>query len=132
MLEYNKDLILKNNVELFSKLKNIPQNELQNIINEVILREVSLSKLKQEFITNFDGFVRVKAITGENIKCFFSISLNGTSKIWKEILKRYPNIFSNQKCPLYENVLEYIDKMLDKINFDELFKQELTQLNSII
>lgn len=132
MSEYNNDLVLKNNKENLSKIKSIPQNELLDLIVDIVSKEVTMAKLRQEFIINFDGFVRVKAITGENIKCFFGVSLNGTSKIWKQVLKKYPDVFANPKCPLYENVLDYIDEMLDEINFDTLFQKELVQLNSII
>lgn len=131
MFEYNHDLIFEDNMELMGKLKTIPEEEIKNTILEVAQKEITTDGLIDEFITTFKGFKRIKKITGDNIRCFFAITLNGTSKIWNTILNKYSDIFNKKSYPLYENILEYIDEMLDEINFDEIYKKEINELNAI-
>lgn len=131
IMEYNRDLILSNNDELLNKLMLIPQDIIAEIVKEVSKRVVSFADLKAELI---DELMNVKAsldIDGENIKCFFAINKNGTNIIWESIVNKHSDIFGVERLPLYENVLEYIDEVIDSVDFNDLFQEELNQIREV-
>lgn len=131
IIEYNRDLVLGENKELLNKLMLIPQEVIIENIKEISKRVVSIEDLKTELI---DELMSVKAsldISGENIKCYFAINKNGTNVIWESIVSDHKDIFGSEKLPLYENVLEYIEEIIDEVDFNDLFEEELNQIREV-
>ncbi|MDF2879560.1 MAG: hypothetical protein K0R54_117 [Clostridiaceae bacterium] len=128
---YNKNLILEENEELLELVKSIPTQNIITTIIRTLNDEVSIDNLKEEFVEQFKRYSIPRVVTGENIKCFFTITLDGMSKVWENIISDNYEVFESE-YPLYENVLEFIDKTIDEIDFDEIFKAELQLLNNNI
>lgn len=127
---FNEGLILQDNSVALNILSNMNKSLILQVIKEVAKKEVTLEGLKQEFIEELEKYPVDKTVTGEHIKSYFVIVLNGVSKILESLA-------SENKClapyykegELYENVFSYIDELVDEVDFEDLFKEELLILN---
>lgn len=125
---YNENLVFGNNPKTVTALKQISETTVLHTMGELLQAEASLDKLKAEFNTQWRELY-CQAITGENIKCYFVIVLNGLRKTWEKLTTQFPLMFSDCNISFSEEILEYLDELLDRIDFDEMFRGELRCLN---
>lgn len=128
MINYNENLIFENNEGLMEKVQLISKHSIVDTIKSLSKSVVSIDVLREEMYEQLKMINAPLEITGENIKCFFAINKNGTNEIWNNLLSQNKGIFNEKTYPLYENILEYIDDMLDTIDFDDLFEAEINEL----
>jgi len=127
--EYNRELILTDNPALLEALKTIPVAEIRGIVKQTAKDKLLLEKCKEELVNKFKGFRISQRIDGEQLKCYFAVTENGIGDSWIKILDKHKSHFDNKTYPLYENVFDYLDEILDSLDFDVLYKEELGVLN---
>ncbi len=125
MFVYNENLVQERNDELMTLVSTIGEDAIKRTVLDVMKDEITIEGLKAEFSTSMPNINWGKPVSGENIKNYFAITINGTNKVWDKITSK----FFKKAYPLYENVLEYLDEVLDALDFDELYKNELKLLN---
>lgn len=126
---YNEELCLEANPMAENALMKIQKETIIENIQNVALELITLKGLKKEFHQKFEVYHHSFEVTGEYIKNYFVIVLNGIQKAWKKLACEQATLHPYKEEPLYENVFGYIDLLIDEINFDELFESQLHALN---
>jgi hypothetical protein len=125
---YNENLNLGTCQEAVQLLKSMNKQEILSTIQQVAKQEVTHERLHKEFIEDFDGFQNDGQITGEHIKNYFAIGLEGVQKVLTELSHNHPLLNHSSQTVLYEDVFSFIDALLDEVDFELLFQQELLGL----
>ncbi|WCK56986.1 hypothetical protein PP175_27740 (plasmid) [Aneurinibacillus sp. Ricciae_BoGa-3] len=121
---YNENLVMGTCVEAMEVLHSIDKEEILRTIQLVAKEEVTTERLHKEFVDNFKGFKVNPGVTGEYIKNYFAIGLEGVQKVLENLSKQHTLLTVHTNGILFEDVFSYIDEMLDEVDFDNLFHQE--------
>lgn len=124
---YNKDLILEHNERIESLISTIQESEILSLMRDVIKRSIT----KEDLFIEFRQSNSLSEVTGEHIKNYFAIVLNGVQKVWNVMTATIQSLHPFRTEGFYENIYTYLDELLDKCSFEDLFQDELKWLNGM-
>lgn len=126
---YNKNLTKETNPDIATALQALKEESILSYIEETARKLITKTALFNEFKTSFEGYDYSFKVEAEHIKNFFIIGLNGVEKVWEYLTCPNQGLLPYQSRPLYENVFTYLESLMDGMDFEELFKAELMELN---
>lgn len=126
---YNQNVKRIKNKDIETALRTIKPQTITEYIKQVALKIMPKDVLVEEFKTAFTDYDYAYTLEGEHIKNFFIIGLNGIDQVWKSLTSPIDGILPYQARPLYENVFDYLEELTDKVDFDDLFRKEIEEIN---
>ena len=126
---YNETLTEEINHDIAMALQSLKEESIMAYIQETARKLMTENALFNEFKSSFEGYDYSFEVEDEHIKNFFIIGLNGIEKVWECLTCPKQGILPYQSKPLYENIFTYLETLTDSIDFGELFKKELAELN---
>ena len=113
--------VIKNELKLIEK-------DLFIISMKVLKQIVDLNEMINLFVIELTPYQKRTPVTADNIMNYFIVNKDGINHIWNEIMINYPNVApASRPCGREER--NYIEDILDQIEIEIVFKEELETIN---